>query len=213
MISDEDLMLLSAYMDGELDATRMNELRERLREEPELRRELEEMQTTDELVKSYSSRIDTRAVPGSVTSLLQNRQDISRFRPYALAASILLLAGGLIAAFVNRPEPALIVLDRIESGQRVETNEGNLEVIATFRHHNGSVCREYQMNGERSIACHAGEGWEIVLSVPSMDTPQEIYQPAGSGDLSAIDDYISRNKQGDVLTLSEEKALIRNGWR
>ncbi len=212
MISDEDLTLLSAYIDSELDSADMNAVRERLLKEPGLKAALEEMQEVDQLVKAHADQMDDRAVPENVASLLAASEE-SQSRFVAMAASVLLvLAGGLFFLVLDSGAP-LAELDVAESGKRTTTESGYLEVVATFHHRDGHVCREYRTETERSIACRDGSSWNVVVSVPSADVPEGTYQPAAGSDLAAIDEYISEHIQGEVLSSAEERELIESDWR
>ena len=214
MVSDDDLNLLSAYIDGELDAGTAGEVRERLLRERDLRAALDQLRSTDEMLKDYSAQINGQPVPVAIQTLIESR-DESRFpQVAALAASILVLAvGGIFLSLDRRTESDLAVLDEIESGQRIQTPTGFVEVVASFHHQDGRVCREFSTATERAIACRGSDGWHVELAIPSIEPGKETYQPAGTADLEIIDEYITRNIVGTVLGSQQENALIEQGWQ
>jgi hypothetical protein len=69
MVSDQDYELLSAYLDGELDTPSQTVLENRLRSEPELQRELDNLRRTVQLLSQLPPRKaprDFRLTPGMV---------------------------------------------------------------------------------------------------------------------------------------------------
>ena len=216
MISDDDLILLSAYIDGELDSCPAGELRQRLLQEQDLRAALDEMVSNDDMLKDYSSQINEHPVPVEIQSLIESR-DVRRFmhpRVTALAASILLLAfGGIFLTLDRGSESTLAVLDRIMSGERVETPTGFVEVVASFHHQDGRICREFLTATEQAIACRDRDVWRVELAIPSSQPGKDTYQPAGTENLAVIDKYIARNIDGTVLDPQQERTLIEQGWQ
>lgn len=117
-ISPEDLMALSAYLDGALDPPERSSLERRLATEPLLRAELESLHDTVNLVKSLprlKAPRDFTLTPAMLTqmsggsSISHNPKIIrlARFNRWqvvsiaTLAASILLVFIGLLAGFDN----------------------------------------------------------------------------------------------------------------
>lgn len=136
MQQDDDI-LLSAYLDGELPATDADQLTERLAREPALMARLEAMRSGDAAVRRAFAALDERPMPDAVLGLLgaeaasQESADVVAFPrrdawrlaplPVALAASIALVAGFLISNVLREPQGFGIELD---NAGRVAANSG-----------------------------------------------------------------------------------------
>ena len=70
MIAEDDLKMLSAYADDELEGQALSAFKERLLAEPELRRELDMINENDELLKGYARQIDSRDIPKETQALV-----------------------------------------------------------------------------------------------------------------------------------------------
>lgn len=103
-VTDE---MLSAFLDGELEPSRADEIRAALSNEPALRARLAQFRQSDDVMRSAASTLENRHLPKSVTTLLGHehsdagdlvrqrgdRPRDGRFWPTALAASIALVVG------------------------------------------------------------------------------------------------------------------------
>jgi hypothetical protein len=224
MIDNEDVVLLSAFLDSELEGQTANALRERLIRDPALRRELEALKQGDAMLKDFASQIDSRPVSTQMQAAIKPRN--TRNRVLATAASVLLLvaAGVLFVPSQTTEVAALESLGLIESGERIATATGYLEVVASFHHRDGRICREFATADKQGIAClprtgsaeslgQDSGGWQEILFVPLNGHVEGSYQPAGVGELTSLDEYIAKNMDGEVLGLSAERKLIVNNWQ
>lgn len=206
MITEDDMILLSAYVDNELEGADLTAFKERLLKEPALRQELDAITENDEMLKTFAGRIDDRAVPRDVQLRIRPGSGRSAIRLFAVAASVFVLT---IGSYLLAPSPGadLALLDDLVSGERRTAGEDYLEVIATFRRHDGGYCREIVTRESRQIACLEGT-WQTVLEVSRQELPSDSFQPASERDVSAVDDWVSRNMAGAALSLEEERQLI-----
>ena len=211
MISDEDLTLLSAYQDGELEGETLSHLRERLLQEPELRRELDSIQEADELLTGFAAGIDEVAVPANISALVRPGTARSAVSLFAVAATVFAVT---IGTFLVTPDESIdyALLDRLGSGQREAMGEDHLEVIATFRQLDGRYCREFMTNRTHQIACRTGTAWRTMIEVSRHEIPADAYQPAGV-ELGEIDHYVREHISGTTLEAGAERILIDNNWR
>lgn len=114
MNTKTDDELLSAYIDGELDAGDGERLTARLAAEPELAERLAELRCADEATRRLYARLDEQPVPAAILDLLGDPDTGSadnvvampvraRYKwfgpPVALAASVALVAGVLAGNF------------------------------------------------------------------------------------------------------------------
>ena len=120
-MKQDDNLLLSAYLDGELDAAAREQFEQRLEREPELRCQLDQLRATDTALQQTFSDIAREPLPDKLEQLLQaespalsgsdanNVAPIRSWRqswlswPTALAASITLAVGIFIG--LNQPAP------------------------------------------------------------------------------------------------------------
>ena len=213
MISKEDLTLLSAYADEELDGKRRSELQQRLLREPEIRKELEAIRAIDEHLRNYAGAIDSAPLPETIRSLVRVSPGSLALKLLAAAASVFVLTIGAYLLILQPSRSHYSQLAILESGQRLEFDTGTyLEILASFRRHDGHYCREFVTKARHEVACLTDVGWQSVISLRRQEMPDGTYRPAGA-DLAAIDFYIVENMDGNVLSASEEHSLITNGWQ
>ncbi len=212
MTSDGDLMLLSAFVDGELDGDDLTRFRERLLKEPELRRELDAIRAADDLMKSYAGQIDEKPVPKEIQTLVRVGSGRSAIKLSAIAAAVFLVAVG---SFFMVPQSPIdyAAVDNLVSGQRLDTGDDYIEVIASFRQHDGGICRELVTTAVHQIVCRQDGRWRTEVEVSRQEMPSNSYQPAGAGDISVIDAYIDEHKAGLTIEAGEERQLIEKNWQ
>ena len=212
MISGEDLTLLSAFEDGELEGEQLSEFRHRLLQEPELRRELDAIRSTDERLRDYASWIDATPVPEQIAGLVRFPPGRSAAKLFAAAAAVFVLTIGTYLIIPKELDIDYSLLTFMESGQRIDFGEDYLEVVASFQQLDGSYCRELITRDSHQIVCLTGESWQSMIEVSRLDTPADAYQPAG-GYMAPIDRYVRDHTSGTVIEAVEEKQLIENDWQ
>ena len=211
MISGEDLTLLSAFEDGELEGEQLSEFRHRLLQEPELRRELDAIRATDERLRDYASWIDATPVPEQIAGLVRFPPGSSAAKLFAAAAAVFVLTIGTYLIIPNESDIDYSLLAFMESGQRIDFGEDYLEVVASFQQLDGRYCRELITRDSHQIVCLTGESWQSMIEVSRLDPPADAYQPAG-GYMAPIDRYVRDHISGTVIEAVEEKQLIENDW-
>ena len=214
MISDEDLTLLSAFEDGELEGEQLSKFRHRLLQEPELRRELDAIRSTDERLRDYASWIDATPVPEQIAGLVRFPPGRSAAKLFAAAAAaaVFVLTIGTYLIIPNELDIDYSLLTFMESGQRIDFGEDYLEVVASFQQLDGRYCRELITCDSHKIVCLTSKSWQSMIEVSRLDTPADAYQPAG-GYMALIDRYVRDHISGTVIEAVEEKRLIENDWQ
>jgi anti-sigma factor RsiW len=112
-------------------------------------------------------------------------------------------------------------LGKVAAGaeQTLDTKAGPLSVrvVETFRDAGGTPCREFEAQaatGPRQfgVACHVGSSWQLkaVFEGPARTGATVTAGPGAFGEL--LDDVTSRLRQGEALSVEDEKALIAAGW-
>ncbi|MBT4518555.1 MAG: hypothetical protein HOC23_01005 [Halieaceae bacterium] len=237
-LNEADEQALSAYLDGELDASAAAALEQRLANEPQLMQWLTHMQVADDILPQALVDLEGE-IPGHISSLLHNppsREPMTQrfmknswWRP-ALAAS--LFAGvGLTIVLLSSTTSTVNLSQSTTSAlsQRLEhepsaprwlelPNNQRLRIELSFPTNTQTHCREYiladQRQSWRGIACRRKDQWitEFIVTQPAVDT-SSAYQLAGPGDAAAVDTFVVEIGGGEVLHLEQEAALIANHWR
>ena len=212
MISDEDMILLSTFEDGELEGEQLLELRQRLLREPELRRELDAIRSTDERLRDYVRWIDATPVPERIAQLVRVSPGKSVTKLFAAVAAVFVIIIGTYLTITGEADIDYSLVTVMESGQRLDFGDNYLEVVASFRQMDGQYCREVITRDNHEIVCFVDGYWRSMLEVSRLDTPLDVYQPAG-GDAASVDRYVYDHIAGTVIAPVEEKRLIENHWQ
>lgn len=232
-----DDVMLSAYLDGELPAQDLLNVRAALARDPALAARLAALQEVNTLVVHHARALDATPFPTSVLALLQPEarptatvvqgpwQRWSRHAGAQLAlAASLVLALGFALNNLFEPVPSELpafaayanLLDTAPSGTSELVDGAMLVNRFSFRGQDDSYCRQYQLStatvGTENVACRAAGGWTLVASLPvPVDVAPDAYQPASSSaELNAVLDAMM---QGPALDLATEAALIERGWQ
>lgn len=124
--------------------------------------------------------------------------------------------------------PLREALETVASGSRFERGLLQVTPVLTVRDHDGHFCRQYilQRAGAEpfaGFACRTAAGrWSIAFHAPSSAGAGQAasvtagdasaYQPASGEGASAIDQFIDKASNGDVVTGRDEADLISKGW-
>lgn len=118
-------------------------------------------------------------------------------------------------------DPALAsVLELAPSGRRLATAQGHVEVLATFEHPDGGLCREFERQlgaqVDAGIACHnaASNGaarWQVAM-VATDTRPGGGYQTASDAQHQAVNRFVDQRLRPTPLDAGVERALIEQAW-
>ncbi len=211
MINDDDAILISRALDGDLSGAEETAFKERLLSDPEFREVYETLRINHEMLGELTSKIDTEPMPETLLDENAVTGSInSRFRFRAMAAAVAAIAIGTITLLNQNESPTLAeVLNSLPSGESIEFDEGNIEVIATFRS-NDAWCREYVTGSEHAVACRLGSNWQTQVSQVTGTLNPENFSPAGSSDL--VQQFVIDNIDGQTLSAQEEKDQLKE-WQ
>ena len=232
-MTEQDLELLSQFIDGELPAAEARVLRERLLAEPGLRAQLERMKAIDARLRQAFG--EAGSVPPHISALLAAseagdppaRPRHGRRWGFAIAASVLAAAVFLASPEWRQQQPAgdtalARALESVPSSSDDWTALGDERLVRpmlSFQNRAGGWCREYLLqDGDGSwhgVACREGESrWTTELLVPEAAAAATgDYRPAGAGDAGAIADFVDRHAADIPASASEEAGLIARGWQ
>lgn len=249
-----DDIALSAYIDGELPDADARALRERLLTEPALARRLEVLRGADRDALCMYAAIDKRPMPQAVLDMLGQgeqapassnviafpKRGMQQFfqMPVAIAASVALLAGFLVADFfrandVIAPELTGLYAGEVDANSRLyrfleegTSAEGQMladgqsaELLLTFQDRDGDYCRQLRVDGKsapvQGVACRRGNVWLVeAVSIAGKRAPDGSYQQASGDTPAAIDSAIDAMIGPQApLDLDEEKSMISNSWK
>ncbi|MEK9820652.1 MAG: hypothetical protein VW840_00665 [Gammaproteobacteria bacterium] len=210
MTTEQDLTLLSAYLDNELEGEQLTALRERLLQEPALRRELDALKGTDSLLHDFAARIDGRPLPQAVHGMVAGSARSSAAKLFGVAAAVFVVT---MSTFIMMPkQDDLAFLNAMASGEIRHTEIGSVQVIATFKQHDGKHCREYVVPGQHAVACLASGRWQNIVTAEVQVMPEGAFIPASPNVPETIDRYVRLNMSGDVIQGDDEAALISAEW-
>ena len=232
-ISDEQL---SAFLDQELSASEMMQIREALSVDLALADRLAELAVTDELVRAHASAIDSVPMPDSITRLLKPNKviDISWWRRThqqitehaALAASVALMLGLGFGYLIPADTPAgsadpdwqLLAshLETAPSGTSLRvTADTQLVNRFSFVDQKDTYCRQFALqtasNVSENVACRVNGGWELIASaqISRVYNQGEYSLASGTG---LLDSTLDAMMSGQALSLEDEAALIEQRW-
>jgi hypothetical protein len=118
----------------------------------------------------------------------------------------------------------LVALESLPSGRVVEAAGRQIELLASFEHHDGRICREFnssQRNGDGvdhlGLACRERSGDWTLAVLSSEDRPADTehggYRTASDRQHEIIDRYRQQHTQGKPLGTADEQAAIARGWK
>lgn len=144
----------------------------------------------------------------------------------ALAAAVVLLAGGAVMLARQMPEgdPFRIALETVPSGSSVafKTADGQRSVAPelSFQSRDGRYCRKYMVTrADQSrlagVACRDdGGGWRIDFEADGGRAPQGgQHVTAGAAGAAGLDDRIGDMITGAAFGRTEEDELLKEGWK
>lgn len=240
-ISTEDFQLLSAYLDGELDAAEQQRLEARFASEPALARTLSELHEQQaRLCDTVAGAASADRVPAHIRALLEPRGKVvpmtprrggywrSRGLPRLAVAASLVAAIGLLALprWQQAPDSAALLtaaLDNLPSqasGWHPLDDGRRIRPVLSFPHQNGQWCREYLLADDqeyrRGIACRERDTrqWQTAISVAYQPADEShAYRPASARDQDDVAQWMADHAADIALGARAEAALIGRHWQ
>lgn len=114
------------------------------------------------------------------------------------------------AGLIALAPDTLKALQTQKSGTDLQTGQGNLTMIASFKNAQGILCREFEVKTAdklkwTNIACRTGTEWTVVAAV-SAPAAEDVFVPAGSAE--AIEAYLQSSGMTEALTAEAESAAL-----
>lgn len=221
MLNDD---LISAYLDGELDAERRAMVEHQLRVDKGAAARFERLRAADDALVRAFPAVD-QSKDNLLAAIILATQPLVTHRGWGLRAGALAAAVviGLALGQFFRNEggaPYSIsaqearLLDTQLSGRSMETAGGAFEIVLSLRSEAGELCRQFRLTREaRStdvLACRSGEEqWRMVAAATAARSAD--YVPAGRN--SPLDAAIEALGPADALDALQEAAYISRSWR
>jgi hypothetical protein len=191
-VNDE---LLSGFLDAELPAAQMQEIRELLVEDDQLVERLAELAQVDHWVAQHAAQIDQKPIPDGINELLTaanpvpqdnvvemslwRKINVATARHVALAAGIAIFFGIGVNTWMQDELPKAnnavasqiaSILDTHTSGQSIATADGvEVKPYFSFENKQGQYCRHYQLkqaaSASANVACREANDWLVVAKV------------------------------------------------
>lgn len=231
---DERLM---AYVDGELAADEAEAVRQMLANDSVAAARVALFEgTRAALQASPAAAPVSESLLTSVRTAVQGKANVvsfgrvparpsRRWLPTAIAASLALVAGGVLGfglAEHGRSRTALAglvtdaqwhgALSELASGDSRDIDSGRLTAVASFRNGDGRLCREFghrhtSGRGSLWVICQEDEGWRVAFQMSVTVQSDRDYGTASSHE--ALDTYLASNKAGPPLSKAEEASFLR----
>lgn len=222
MLNDD---LLSAYLDGELDADRRAMVERQLRGDSGAAARLERMRSSDHALRRAFPAVEQTKDDGLVSMILATSQPRSHEWATRAAALAAAMAFGLVLGQFMRIDDNAVtphgisieearLLDSQPSGRVTTTSHGAFEVVLSLRSEAGDTCRQFRLTRDMQstdvLACQSGESaWRMVAAASAASV--EGYVPAGAN--SPLDAAIAALGPVEVLDASAEAKFLETNRR
>ncbi len=239
LITDE---ILSAYLDGELDADGAAMVDHELARSPALARRLGAMQAIEAKLGPAFAGVMAERTPDRFEALLSpgargasapgkviGRTFAALLRPIVVGPAFASLAAGVIAGALLTPQvqPGFdfaktgqihvlgALADAISvapSGIPTHVSNGELLVRLSFRDGGGRYCRHVSLAAQDMVVCNTAEGWVVEAMTPNASGISKGYQEAANSAPAEIVLALGRLGAASALDAESERSLISRNW-
>jgi hypothetical protein len=237
--SDE---IVSAFVDGELEASLMAEVEVAAKDDADLSGRIAAARRNDGILRDAFDEALAGDAPdflsvvpqtGNVVPFARRAQPVAatpRWIPTAAAASIAFVVGAY-AMHAYNPQSSVLgasrdglvadarlasALSTAPSGEKAVVNGGTMNVSLSFRASDQRLCREFALDfangGAMGVACRDNGVWHIEGLTSAPKTNSGGFQIAGGPNDSALAPVIKRLGVVAPLDRTGETAAIKSGW-
>lgn len=228
-ITDEQL---SAFLDNELPATEMEQVRSALATDETVAERLAQFAQVDEIASRRAELLTQSPLPPKVVALLEKRTSrqpnwLTKFLDFswptaAIAASLAVV----VTLQFNNPDAAspdtpwqtiASVLETEPSGERYQQQSVGVLPRFSFVNQQGQYCRQYQVTQPQAtteaVACRDQSGvWQKVVEQATFSQVATSDFQTASG-AQALDRILDTMMASAPLVGTDEKQLITTGWQ
>ncbi len=224
---------VTAYVDGELDASGIGHFERRLALEPALREAVAREQRLRERLRAAYAPVLDEAVPAHLSTLLQppsatviplaqarERRAWGWAQWGGMAASLVLgalIGPRLMPTMTPAADPLVAqgalaqALDGALSGQSSEGVTPGLSFVAKD---GGHYCRSFTLAGSQAgLACRDGGQWKLRQLMPLAPAPNAQYRMAATALPPALLESIDLMREGEALDAAAERVAVARGWK
>lgn len=121
-----------------------------------------------------------------------------------------------LAGVINASNPLYAALESAQSTSRVETSEGAITPILTFKSVDGPYCREFFVERNaypsRAVACRLDGAWVVQFAALAAEQTQQAtgYSTASAEITAQFDILVENMIAGDALDTEQERELVGN---
>lgn len=221
----DDIALISAYLDNELDVQQRRLVEQRLVDDNDFATLFQQLDFNDQQLKTHYAAIDNKPLPAGLQALLQpeaehthhshNSSNKSVLRWLPMAASVAAVAL-LVPVYLSMQQPQITLASVLDNGLSGETtrldDQSSITLVMSFKDQKAQWCREYLHQHDnavtQTIACKGSGGWYNEISVTGAVADDSVFIPA-SGQNNAIEAWLDANMASDVLSLAEERRELK----
>lgn len=216
-ISEQDIELISASLDGQLDHQQQAAFKRRLLQEPELNAQYQAFKQLDQKLKTAVSDIDNTEIPAKLTAKMTGSS--SGWARYLISAA----AVGLItfnlwhfndtsSSSAYADKQIAKVLDHSPSMAPISLNEQRqMIVLNSYLNNQNQWCRHYQWKDtniqSEAVACQQDGQWHI-RQQQSIEQIEQIQ--TASDTASTVETYLLQHGFTRLQSDQEQKRLKTN---
>jgi len=227
-VNNDDVTLLSAYLDDELSPDERSDIEARLAEDEAFSDLFVNMGQLNNVILSKYSTMDDKALPAELEALLTKSSDnttplnlqksgMRRFMPLAAAIATVAIAIPLYLNQLNNTAGTVeYALNTSPSGQELELADESVMIIQmSFENNQTQLCREYILKkpesakvSEQIISCKTDSGWHTMVVAKIAQANITGFQTASGHSADAIESWLDTNMSSDAYTLAQEKLIL-----
>jgi hypothetical protein len=212
-LSDDDLIRVLAYVDGEMPATERAAFEAETAANPELAAAVAAHRGLGARVSATYEPVLAEPVPPALTMLAAAANDRAPAR-FGLPQWAAMAACLVVGVFAGRLAlPTQTPLDRSLSTQ-LAADSGPIRIGLTFRDTAGRYCRTFRSEPDRlaGLACRQDDRWRVQVAT-AFDPASTAYRTAGSETPPAVLAAVDALRAGEPLDAAAEKAARDKGWK
>ncbi|TVZ38108.1 hypothetical protein P886_2461 [Alteromonadaceae bacterium 2753L.S.0a.02] len=239
--NSQDIALLSAYMDGELNGDDTHHVERRLMDDAAFAKLFTQLQKDQQYIQQTLGAIEQTPIPQHLIDALSKPVEAEKqvtlfdylqraFQLHAMAAAAALVLAITVGVVMLRTgdasldrivaelesSPAVVQgLSTMVAGESIDTEFGIMTEVLAFRNKNRQVCKQVMLQHDQFVDvvfCHRGKSW--LYSVASArDSVSEGFVPADGSGPTKIDTFIEKNIDGSVLSVRQERDALSELWQ
>lgn len=218
-MTDDRLIRIMAYVDGELDPTARAAFEQEIAADLALAREVERHRAlANRVAGAYAPVLDEPAPIRLARAARPGRRPAATWA--ALAASMVI--GVLLGRFALAPQTPLAIGGEARAGsplaqalnQALTADAGPVRIGLSFQDRTGAYCRTFRSEPDRlaGLACRRDGAWRVVTATAWEPGESPAYRTAATEIPPEVLASVDRMLAGEVLARDEEAAARDRGW-